>query len=851
VSDPGLSERIEAIAQAPVLLVASDYDGTLAPIVDDPAQATPHREVLVALKSLATMPQTHVAVISGRALKELARLTGAPEEVHLVGSHGSEFDLDYPESLPPHAAKLRERIERELDDIASEHDGFIVEKKPASIAFHYRQVDGEAAKSALQRIEDGPGGYEGVITRRGKEVVELAVVSTSKGDALETVRRRIGASATIFFGDDRTDEDAFSTLKGPDVAVKVGPGETAARHRAEDPDEVARLLARLVEARAKWLAGSEAVPIEEHAMLSDLRTVALVTPDARIGWLCAPRIDSPSLFAELLGGPAAGRFVIRDAGGAKPNEQRYLDASHVLRTEWPRFSVTDYLDTSGGRPLQRAGRTDLVRVIEGSGTVEIVFAPRLDFSRTETRLTARDGGLEIEDTPDPIVLRSPGVEWTLTEEGRHQTARATVTLTPDEPLVLELRYGTGNLRASVAPEVERRRRTEAWWTGWASRLRLPAVATDQVLRSALAIKALCYEPTGAICAAGTTSLPEHMGGVRNWDYRYCWLRDAAMGAASLVRLGSTSEAMRFLDWVLHIVDEAPSPERLHPLYSVTGHHLAPEAEISELSGYSGSRPVRVGNAASRQIQLDVFGPIVELVRLLAEVGAPISSEHWRLVEAMVAAVERRWTEPDHGIWEVRTSRRHHVHSKVMCWVTADRGATIAEQFLGRERQDWKDLRDAIATDTLEQGWNEEVGAFTAAYGETAADAAVLEIGLRGLLSPDDPRFLATVHTVERELRYGPTVYRYLCEDGLPGFEGGFHLCTAWLIESYLLTEKIDEAWALFNGMCALAGRTGLMSEQYGPRSKRALGNHPQVYSHLGLIDCAVRLSRIEAEAPSA
>ncbi len=843
-----MTERLERLARTPVLLVATDYDGTLAPIVENPADAVPDREAIVALRALAALPQTHAAIISGRALAELASLSGAPDEIHLVGSHGSEFDADFLRSLTPEQDRLRARVLDELESIARSGDGFLVERKPASVAFHFRNATDADADRAIREIAEGPARFEGVHVKDGKKVVELCVLETNKGRALEALRRRCGASAVLFLGDDVTDEDAFVTLTGPDVGVKVGPGESVATLRLGDTHEVARTLAQLADLREKWLAGSAIVPIEEHAMLSDMRTVALVTPDARVVWLCVPRIDSPALFAELLGGPTAGRYSISDASGAAPVAQRYDDHSLVLVTDWPGFRVIDYLDCSGGRWRQRAGRSDLVRVIEHAGEagrpvrVRIEFAPRLDFGRVQTHLCAREGGIEVEDTHDPIVLRSPGVEWAVADEGQHQTAAAEVEIKPGEPLILELRCGTGNLRPSVLPESRRREETERVFGDWARGLALPELAREDVRRSALTIKALTYGPSGGISAAATTSLPEHMGGVRNWDYRYCWPRDAAMGAATLVSLGSTAEALHLLDWMLGVLEDLPSPERLQPIYTVTGHHLGPEGEISELSGYGGSRPVRVGNAASRQVQLDVFGPIVELVHRLIAVGAPMSNEHWRLVEAMVHAVERRWSEPDHGIWEIRKPRRHHVHSKVMCWVTIDRALSIADQFLQRQPSGWSDLRDTIAAGVLEHGYKESVGAFTAAYDGEDLDAAALEIGLRGLVPPDDPRFLGTVEAIERELRFGPTVYRYRADDGLPGYEGGFNICTTWLIRSYLMIGREEDARTLFTAYRQLAGRTGLMPEQYGPKSCRALGNHPQVYSHLGLIECAIALS---------
>jgi len=843
-----LDSRLKEIARVPVLLVASDYDGTIAPIVEDPDKARPHREAVVALRALSALAQTHVAVISGRALRDLARLTGLPEDVHLVGSHGSEYDLDFATSLPPELAELRDRIRSELAEVAAESVGMSIEQKPASVALHYRNAPEEMAERALEQVMAGPGAIEGVVTKHGKKVVELGVISTHKGDALETVRRRVGASAVVFFGDDVTDEDAFATLTGPDLGIKVGEGESQAPFRVQGPEEVTRLLARLSELRAEWLEHTSAVPIEQHSMLSDQRTIALLTPEANITWLCMPRIDSSALFAELLGGPAAGHFAIRAADGSAPQSQRYVGNSLVLQTVWPNFTVTDFLDCSGGRPNQRAGRTELVRTIEGTGRVVIEFAPRLDFGRTATRLTVRDDGLSIEDTLDPIVLRSPDVKWTIHEEGNHQTARAELELT-GEPVVLELRYGTGSFNGSNIALEQRLDHSAKFYSGWARHLNIPDVHPELVMRSAVVLKGLCYGPSGAISAAGTTSLPEHMGGVRNWDYRYCWLRDAALSAHALVKLGSMFEAIQYLDWVLGVIDssEVESPERLQPLYTVTGHTLGPEAEIPQLAGYRGSRPVRIGNAASRQVQLDVFGPIVDLVAELLHHDAPLSSQHWRVVEAMVQAVERRWHEPDHGIWEIRKPRRHHVHSKVMCWLTVDRAIKVADRFLERDHKQWKALRDEIAADVLERGYKERAHAFTAAYDGDDLDAAALHVGLSGLIEPDDDRFHGTVEAIEKHLLCGPTVYRYRSDDGLPGFEGGFHLCASWLVQSYILLGRHDDAWRLFEQICNLAGPTGMLSEQYGPRSRRALGNTPQAYSHLGIIENAVRLSELKAD----
>jgi len=374
-------------------------------------------------------------------------------------------------------------------------------------------------------------------------------------------------------------------------------------------------------------------------------------------------------------------------------------------------------------------------------------------------------------------------------------------------------------------------------------LKVPPVEKELVVRSALTLRGLVHSETGSIMAAATTSLPEEIGGVRNWDYRYCWLRDAALTAQALVSLGSTSEAEAYLGWVHRVLDTLPGPERLHPLYTLHGTTLGPEAVIDTLPGYAGSRPVRVGNLANQQVQLDVFGPVVDLVAQLTEARGKLTDDDWRMVQAMAEAVSRRWHEPDHGIWEERHAPRHNVYSKVMCWMTIDRAIRLAEGY-GRELDpSWPALREAIATDVLKNGWNEEVGSFTTAYDGTDLDAASLHVGLTGLIDPTDERFQSTVTAIEAELRSGSTVYRYHRDDGLPGDEGGFHLCAAWMIEAYLMSGRRTEAEELFAQLVDCAGPTGLLPEEYDPIAERSLGNHPQAYSHLGLIRCAQLLAK--------
>lgn len=839
-----LKTRLEGLARAPRLLVACDFDGTLVPVAPRPALAKIERPTLDTLRALAELPRTDVAVISGRSRGDLASLVDWPAAVRIVGSHGLERDAADPIRLNPQQLALLDRLTAAVRDVARTDPCFVVEEKPAGVALHHRLVALEVALPAVETLVAATQRYEGVFIKTGDQLIELFVMSADKGAALSTIRFEAGAVAAFFVGDDVTDEDAFAVLNPADVGVKVGPGSTQAPFRVRNPREVVALLEQLAVLRRSWLETLRATPIERHSVLSDQRTVAVVDDRARIVWLCLPRLDSSALFAELLGNPADGFFEISPAEPSSVPTQCYVDDTLTLTTTWPDLTVTDYLDCSDGRPFQRAGRSDLLRVISGSAKAVIRFAPRLHFGRTPTRLTVDPSGVRIEGTHDPIVLRAPGVRWEIVSDGLHDTAVAEVALDGRE-LILELRYGTGSLQNPRMHETERRRQTEHHWKAWMGTLTVPPFRQDLLRRSALTLRSLCYRPSGGIAAAATTSLPEFPGGVRNWDYRYCWVRDAALSAASLVRLGSTGQALRFLDWLMGVLERCESPESLRPLYTISGGHLGPEAEIPELEGYLASKPVRVGNAAADQIQLDVFGPIADLIALLAHREAPVTPEHWRLTEAMVAAVERRWMQPDNGIWEVRLASRHHVHSKVMCWVTLDRARQIAAQYLGRERPEWRALQRRIEQDIFEKGFKPNVNAFTASYEEDWIDAASLHVGLSGLIPPDDPRFVGTVDAVERTLRAGPTVYRYRYADGLPGGEGAFHLCTSWLIQSYALLGRRREAEELFNALADLAGPTGLFAEQYDPAAKQSLGNFPQAYSHLGLIDAALSISKGE------
>jgi trehalose-phosphatase len=833
-----LRRALVQLARTPRLLVACDYDGTLAPIVSNPEDARPLPESVGALRSLAGLHETTTAVISGRALRDLATLSRLPSEVHLVGSHGSEFDVGFVHALDADAKALHRRLEHELEQIVNGHEGVSLEVKPASIAVHVRRAEPAVGEQVLDAVRRGPSTLDGVQVTEGKAVIELAVVQTDKGHALDVLRHGASATASIFVGDDVTDEKAFARLSGPDVGIKVGEGESRAQYYIDDTTDVATVLAFLFEERRNWLHGDQAVPIERLTMLSNARSVALVTPDARVNWLCHPEPDSAAVFADLLGGPSAGHFSIKPEHGSLPLGQRYQPGTMIVETRWSRLLVTDYLDHYSARH-----RTDLIRRISGSTNAVITFAPRPEFGQVPVRLMRERDGLRVVGTSDPMVLRSVGVDWEITSDGVQETAQAVVRPREGAPVILELRCGTDDLSEHPVGEEERRARAGAHWSTWASTLKLPPVEADLVARSALTLRGLTHVDTGAIMAAATTSLPEDLGGIRNWDYRYCWLRDASLSAQALVSVGSTAEAEAFLQWLHRVLETLPGPERLHPLYTLHGTMLGAEAVIDTLPGYAGSRPVRVGNLANQQVQLDVFGPVVELVCRLAEARGEVTDQDWQMVQAMSEAVARRWHEPDHGIWEERHAPRHHVYSKVMCWVTIDRALKLAQTY-GRDIDpSWPALRDTIATDVLKNGWKDEVGAYTTAYDGDDLDAASLHVGLSGLIDPTDERFQSTVTAIEAELRSGSTVYRYRRDDGLPGGEGGFHLCAAWMIEAYLLTGRRTEAEELFAQLVDAAGPTGLLPEEYDPVAERSLGNHPQAYSHLGLIRCAQLLSQ--------
>ncbi|MGH9059538.1 MAG: trehalase-like domain-containing protein, partial [Acidimicrobiales bacterium] len=473
------------------------------------------------------------------------------------------------------------------------------------------------------------------------------------------------------------------------LGIKVGDGETLAAYRVPDTVDVALVLAFVLEERRNWLYGESAPPIERLSMLANERSVALVTPDARLTWLCHPGPDAPAVFADLLGGPGAGHFSIKPHRNGLPLGQRYLPNTMTVETRWSRLLVTDYLE-----PESPSHRTDIVRVISGEAAAQVVFAPRPEFGGVPVKLVAEGEGLRVLGTSEPFVLRAPGIEWTITSDGLHDTATALVQPKPENPVVLELRCGTTDLAPHELSEIDRRDRAGRYWSDWAAKLKLPTVQTELVRRSALTLRGLVNTDTGGVLAAATTSLPEDIGGVRNWDYRYCWVRDATLTLDALIEAGCRSEAEAWMRWLGRAA--AGAPEQLQIMYGPAGERRLTEFEVTRLPGYEGSKPVRVGNAASDQFQLDVYGELMDAVDRARGHGIETDDVVWQVQRALMDFVEQHWADPDDGIWEVRGPRRHFTHSRVMAWVAFDRAVRAVERHgLGGPVERWRAARDAV------------------------------------------------------------------------------------------------------------------------------------------------------------
>ena len=579
-------------------------------------------------------------------------------------------------------------------------------------------------------------------------------------------------------------------------------------------------------------------PIEDYALLGDTETAALVSKEGSIDWLALPRFDSGACFAALLGTEENGRWSIRPAGEIRKVTRRYRSGL-VLETVWETEDGTVAL--IDGMPL-RDERPNLIRIVEGrSGTVpmRLDLTVRFDYGSIIPWVRTVEGRWHAVAGPDALVLTTPVA---LRGENRHTVAEFAVS--PGDRVPFELQWHPSHHPTPEALDpFKAMERTEHQWTEWLDRCTYSGPWEDALRSSLVVLKGLTYHPTGGIVAAPTTSLPETIGGQRNWDYRSCWLRDATFTLLTLLECGYTEEAQRWRDWLLRAV--AGDPASLQIMYGPAGERRLDEYELPWLPGYEGSRPVRVGNGATKQLQLDVWGEVLDALFAGRRAGLSASHDAWQLELALLDHLEGAWKEPDEGIWEVRGPRRLFTHSKVMAWVAFDRAVRSVDMFgLEGPADRWRALRDEIHADVCAQGVDER-GAFVQSYGSKDLDASLLLVPLTGFLPPHDPRVRATVDAIATELtdesgfvwRYQPKVE----VDGLGDKEGAFLLCTFWLVDCLALTGRVDEATALFERLLALRNDVGLLSEQYDPVAGRMLGNFPQAFSHVALVDSATHL----------
>lgn len=591
--------------------------------------------------------------------------------------------------------------------------------------------------------------------------------------------------------------------------------------------------------------------IEDYGLIGDTRTVALVCDDGSIDWFCAPRIDSGACFAALLGGPEHGRWSIAPVGGFTSVSRRYEPETLVLETTWVTdtgtVKVSDFMPP--GHELPSIHR--IVECVEGSVEMHTELVVRFDYGSVVPWVEDTGDGLRMVAGPDGLRLRS-GVPL----EGRGRTSVGTWTVEADNRRSFSLTwYDSSTEPPYPLDSFAAREQTRRWWADWVARCTYTGGWRDDVVRSLITLKALTYAPTGAVCAAATTSLPEGIGGVRNWDYRYSWLRDATMTLQAFLVSGYVEEAEAWGRWLRRAV--AGSPGDFQIMYGVRGKRRLTEMELDWLPGYEGSRPVRIGNEASTQFQLDVFGELMDAV--LTAAGGGLRRNHGAgdpVGVALLEHLEAVWQDPDDGIWEVRGPRQHFTHSKVMAWVAFDRAVKLAEAGLldpsGIDR--WRVLRDTVHAQVCERGWNPDVGAFTQYYGSSTLDASVLMMCAVGFLPGDDPRLVATVDAVRDQLTVDGFVKRYETgpdnTDGLPGHEGAFLLTTFWLADALAYTGRVRDAEELFAKLRDLRNDLGLLSEEYDPSAGRMLGNFPQAFSHIGLVHTAANLS-MAGDSPAA
>lgn len=599
-----------------------------------------------------------------------------------------------------------------------------------------------------------------------------------------------------------------------------------------------------------------ALRIEDYAVIGDLHTAALVGTDGSIDWLCFPHFDSGACFARLLGTDENGYWTIAPAGPpgtVTATRRRYRGDTLVLETE---------MDTAQGTirvvdcmPI-REQHPQVVRVVEGvRGTVPVRMELRVRFGYGQVIpwVTRQDGVLTATAGPDAVSL------WTCAEtHGEGLMTVSELTLREGEREAFTLSWFPSHEPPPCPADANYVvQLTEAWWESWSSCCTFEGEDREAVLRSLITLKALTYEPTGGIVAAATTSLPETLGGSRNWDYRYCWLRDATLTLESLMLGGYHGEAMAWRDWLLRAT--AGDVSKLQIMYGAGGERRLEEWEVEGLAGYEGSAPVRVGNAASGQYQLDVYGEVMSALYSAAQADGVHSRAIWDLQTKLIEFLEHGWKEPDDGLWEVRGPRRHFTHSKVMAWVAVDRAVRTMEQWpeLTGPLERWRALRDDIHREVCEQGYNQEKQAFTQYYGSDALDASILMMPLVGFLPADDPRVVSTVEAIERELVEDGFCLRYRTSDagtvdGLTGREGAFLACSFWLADCLHMIGRTADARALFDRLLSLRNDVGLLSEEYDQVAKRLVGNFPQAFSHVSLVNTACRLAeRHETAADSA
>jgi len=582
--------------------------------------------------------------------------------------------------------------------------------------------------------------------------------------------------------------------------------------------------------------------LEEYAVIGDLRSAALVNRYGSIEWLCLPRFDSPACFASLLGSGRNGFWRIAPTNGVKDVKREYRPQSMLLQTtyvcETGTVRVIDAMLPSVAAPR-------VVRYIicdEGSVAMSMRMRIRFDYGQTIPWVHRRGGATVAIAGPDALVLHSD-----VDVHGENLSTIADFTVEAGQRVGFDLAYFPSYDEAPGPVNVrDQLERTDAFWRQWASGCTYDGPHREAVLRSLLTLKALSYDGIGAVIAAPTTSLPEQLGGVRNWDYRYCWLRDATFVLVAFLNAGYEAEAYAWRAWLLRAV--AGSPSRLQILYGIGGERRVPEYEAPWLDGYADSKPVRIGNAASEQLQLDVYGEVMDVMYQAHRAGLRPDTNEWALSQAVVETVEKRWREPDHGLWEVRGEARHFVHSKVLAWVALDRAIRAAEEgSLEGPLERWRAVRDEIHADVCANGFDVARNTFVQYYGATIIDASALLIPLVGFLPADDPRVRSTLAAIEQRLLIDGFVRRYEQPssevDGLPPGEGAFLACTYWLIDNYVLAGRDDDARELFARLLTIRNDVGLLSEEYDTRNRRLVGNFPQAFSHVGLVNSAFNLSK--------